>query len=315
MEDFRGNYRDVSSLMTEAWAENENQPLLYTPEFLRSSLDYPSATFALAPTIYEGEKPVAFVAGLPRHIRLDGSDLNLVLVTFLTVAPAYKRKGFGILLWTELVRRARAAGYDGMINYCVDGDLMDTMILGSCQRLGLPVERIDSVGYLFGMLFPKGAPVQLSVTTEHADTLMELSAGLPDRTRLARLWSREEAEWQCTRDGALIETLEAGSRYGMLTGYLMPVASQQNLKCLLVEDILWGALDSQEQASLARRFMQSAAAAGARFAVVPSMGYADTEPFVAARCRPNRRLVHAYLSIWSNHSQTGPLDSFYLDVL
>jgi hypothetical protein len=202
-----------------------------------------------------------------------------------------------------------------MINYCVAGDSMDTMIVGSCQRLGLPIDRIYSVPYLFGMLFPKGTPAPLPATTGYADTLMELAAELPGRTRLARLWSREEAEWQCKRDGALIEKLDAGSRYGMLTGYVMSVARQQDLKCILVEDILWGTLDRQEQAILASRFMQNAAASGARFAVVPSMGYTNTEPFLAARCRPNRRLVHAYLSIWSNRQQTGPLDSFYLDVL
>ncbi len=315
MEDFRGDYSAVASLMAEAWAENDNQPLLYTPAFLRSCFDCPSATFTLAPTIYEGETPVAFVAGFPRRILLDGRELNILLVTFLTVAPAYKRKGFGILLWAELVRRARAAGFDGMVNYCVDGDSMDSMIVGSCQRLGLPVERIFSIPYLFGMLFPKNAADPLPSAAGYAATLTELGGMLQGRTRLSRVWTREEAEWQCGRDGAIIERLDAGSRRGILTGYLMSVAGQQDVKCLLVEDILWGTLDSQEQTVLAKRFIQSAAAAGARLAVVPSLGYANTSPFVAARCRPNRRVVHAYLSIWSSQSPSGALDSFYLDVL
>ena len=315
MEDFRGDYLQVASLINEAWAENENQPLLYTPEFLRSTFAYPSATFSLAPTIYEGQRPVAFVAGFPRRIRLDGKELNIVLVTLLTVAPEYKRKGYGILLWSELVKRARASGFDGMINYCVEGDSMNAMIQGSCHRLGVPIDRVYSVSYLFGMLFPKADVCAAPPVSECVDTFTQLAAELRERTRLARTWSRDEASWQCSRDGALVEKLQVGSHRGMLSGYVMSVAGQAGAKCLLVEDILWGDLDSHDQEVLTKRFLHRAAASGARLAIIPMLGYAGVEPFIKNRCRPSRRLVHAYLTIWSDRPRPESLTSFYLDVL
>ena len=112
IEDFRGDFAAVAALMQQSWAENREQSLLYTADFLASCFDYPGANFSLAPTLYDGGKPVAFAAGFPRHVRFKGRELRLLLITFLTVAKEYKKTGYGIVLWNELVRRAQAAGFD-----------------------------------------------------------------------------------------------------------------------------------------------------------------------------------------------------------
>src|SRR6202049_3002489 len=130
--------------MQASWAENSGQVLLYSPEFLSSGFDYPEVDFSLAPTIYVQSKPVGFVAGFPRRVEFNGHHQKIVVIAFLTVLPEYKKKGFGLMLWSELVNRARAAGFDGMVNYCVDGEPMNAMIIGFCKRLPLPIATISS---------------------------------------------------------------------------------------------------------------------------------------------------------------------------
>src|ERR1700693_750177 len=140
--------------MQASWAENSGQPLLYTSEFLSSCFEYPGMAFSLAPAIYVQSQPVAFVAGFPRHVKFNGHQQKIIVITFLTVLPEYKKKGLGIILWSELVNRARAAGFDGMVNYCVDGEPMNAMIVGSCNRLKLPITRIYSARYISTVLRP-----------------------------------------------------------------------------------------------------------------------------------------------------------------
>jgi hypothetical protein len=313
LEDFRGDFGAIASLMEESWAENRSQPLLYTEEFLRSCFEYPGSGFPLAPTIYHGMKPAAFVAGFPRTIRLKDKEYNVLVITFLTVANEYKKGGYGIVVWSELVKRARAAGFDGMVNYCLDGEAMNGMILGSCRRLGLQAEDIFRVHYLTGLLSQKtnedpGDP-------KIVETFMNLADSITKIAPLARVWNRKEAEWQCTRSGAVIVRHRAGTRQGMLTGYILPIANPGRTKCLLIEDIFWGNLEADERQDLVRTFVAKAAAEGARLASLPVLGYADTQPFKAARFRPSPRVLHAYLTLWTcSLPPSEPLSSFYLDI-
>jgi GNAT superfamily N-acetyltransferase len=316
IEDFRGDFDRVASLVQEAWADNHNQPLLYTAEFLASIFEYPGAAFALAPTLYDGPAPIAFIAGFPRRIRYKGCERRIVIASFLSVSREFKKKGYGIVLWSELVRRAQAAGFDGIMNYCVEGEPMNGMILGSCRLLKIPVERVRPISYLSCVIWPKpSGAVRGRADASCVDDFMELAAPIADRIPLARVWSRPEAEWQCSRRlGAVAVRLGEGQGRGVLTGYIMSVADPKRTKCLLVEDILWGDLTAEERSELVRRLKSAATAAGARLAVVPVQGYSDMAPFLESGFRPSRRVVHAYFSLWAGSMDPGPLDAVYLDV-
>lgn len=319
IENFRGDFAPLAFLMQASWSENSGA-LLYTREFLSSSFDYPGSDFSLAPAIYVDSKPVAFVAGFPRRVKFNGRDQKIIVITFLTVLPEYKKKGLGIILWSELVNRARAAGFDGMVNYCVDGEPMNAMIVGSCKRLKLPIERIYSARYM--------STVLRSVHHGHdshdhnqqtAGMLVNLAAPLGDTQPLARIWTTPEAEWQCIRRSQpIIESLSAGGHSGLLTGYIMSISDKKHTKCLLIEDILWGNLIGEERQTLLQKFLKKAGAAGVHLATVPVLGYADMEPFKKARFQSTRRVLHAYLTLWpaAGHVElpSEPLPSMYLDV-
>jgi hypothetical protein len=319
IENFRGDFAQLASLMQASWAENSGQALLYTSEFLSSCFDYPAADFSMAPAIYVQSKPVAFVAGFPRNVKFNGREQKIMVITFLTVLPEYKKKGLGIMVWSELVNRGRAAGFDGMVNYCVDGEAMNAMIVGSCKRLKLPVVRIYSARYMSTVLRSGNHGHDSSDNIQQpADIFLDLAAPLVDSQPFARIWTKPEAEWQCVRRSqAITETVSAENRYGLLTGYIMSISGKDHTKCLLIEDILWGTLTTEERQTLLQKFLKKAATAGVRLTTVPVLGYADMEPFKKARFQSTRRVLHAYLTLWSaGHADlpSEPLSSMYLDV-
>jgi len=313
--DFQGDFDQLAVLMEQSWSENHAQSLLYTQPFLESCFQYPGSTFALAPTIYHGSTPVGFVAGFPRSVRYMGSDRKILIITFLTVAPEFKKAGYGIVLWSELVKRAQALGFDGMMNYCVEGEAMNGMILGCCHRMRLPVEHIFSVSYLSSILWPRAVSATATETAfDPIDALLDEAAPIADRTPLARQWTPQEARWQCTRPDAVLAHYECESRRGLLTGSIMELTDANHTRTLLVEDVLWGSLQAEERVRLVKLLVAKATAQGARMATVPVQGYADMEPFRAARFRPSTRVLHAYFTLWNGPSSLERVPSFYLDV-
>jgi hypothetical protein len=317
IEDFRGDFQEVSRMIERSWAENSYQPLLYEPDFLASCFDYPAARYSLAPTIYKSDEPLAFGAVLPRRVRLAGRDLNLGINAFLTSASDYKKRGYGLIVWDELVKRARAAGLDGMLNYCMEGEAMNGIISGCCRMLKLPTAHAYVVHYWSRMLQSRNTESAAENTGANlVEHFIELTASLADRTPLARLWSLDEADWQCHRRfGAVVAEIERGQRRGILTGYVMTIANASRTKCLMIDDVLWGDLEAPERSKLVRVLLDRAALAGAQVAVLPVLGYADLSPFHEARFRPSRQVLHAYLTVWNGEPFTEPLSSMYIDVI
>jgi len=316
LESFRGDFDQVASLIQRSWAENPKPPFLYTPEVLSSFFDYPGTDIAFSPALYDGPSPVAFIAGFPRRVRLRDREARILISALLSVAPEKKRMGYGLILWSELVKRARAGGFDGMMSYCVEGDPMDHMILAGAHRLSVPVERSLAIPYLARPVWPKAAPrVDAPDPAALLDGFLQLTVSGPEQAALSRVWSRSEAEWQCAgRTGAIVASLTKGGRRGMLTGYVMQVADLRRTKCLLVEDVLWGDLGRDERTALLGDLMVRAAAEGVRIATVPVLNYSDLVPFQEAGFRPAKRTLNAYLSIWDGRPPLGTLSSMYLDV-
>jgi hypothetical protein len=302
--------------MERSWAENANQALLFSPDYLASCFEYPGAAFSLAPTIYEGRQPLAFAAAFPRRIFLDGRTLNIAIITFLTAANEYKKRGYGIVIWTELVKRIRAAGFDGMVNYGTEGESMNNMIPKCCHMLRLPTAHVRTIPYWSRMIqSKKTGSARVAHPENVVDQFLELTSNMGE-VRLARLWTRDEADWHCNRRfGSIIAQLESGPRFGMLVGYIMEIANAERTKCLIVEDVLWGNLELSERETLVRMLIERAAAGGTKMAVLPLLGYADLEPFYLTRFRPSRRVQHAYLTVWNGTSFMDELPSIYLDII
>jgi hypothetical protein len=316
IENFRGDYQNLAELLRLSWGENSQQALYYSAEFLESFLNAPGAQSTLTPALYQDDALLAFAAGFNRTIEYRSQSFQLATNSFLSVLPEYKKFGFGIVLWSELVKRARANGLDGMLNFCVNGEPMNQMIEGSCRRLNLPVHRIFSVRYMSSLLQPQAfvAAPDVSPST-HVEDFLSLAAKLAASQPLARKWTLEEAEWQCLRrTGGIFAHASYGSRRGFLTGYVMPIQDRERTKCLLVEDIFWDELHHEERIQLLHQFLSRAVSQGARMASVPDLGYADLSPFKKFRFFPARRVLHCYLTFFKGNLPLETLSSMYLDV-
>ncbi|MGH7023397.1 MAG: GNAT family N-acetyltransferase [Caulobacteraceae bacterium] len=304
--------------MRQAWSHDPGA-FLYTADYLNSMVYSPGAGPDFAPTLYEDGRPVGFASCFPRAVVVDGRELSVVVSAHLSISPKYQKLGLGGVLLGEVVKRAKASGYDGMVQYCIVDGPMNSIVLGVGRVLGIPVQHVYSIGYRSRILFPAARlevePVEPEADQRQAPSmLVALASEIAPSKGLIRKWSAGQAEWQCNRAGAVAEVLVSGSRRGMLTGYVIQLAADGNPGCLVIDDVLWGTLESAERSVLLKRFLQRASAAGARLAIVPSLGYADLTPFEAGNFRPSTRVLNAYLSIWSGGEPSGLLPAFYLDV-
>jgi hypothetical protein len=315
---FRGDFAELAAAIQRSWANNSNQPLLYSEAFLRSAFAYPGASFSLSPAVYDETGLLGFLAGFPRTIRWNGEPTRIILNTLLTAATTVKGPGVAIKLWTDMVERSRDHGYSGTITYCVEGDGMDRMMPLFTRLLKLNTARICSAQFLVRLLPPESSPQVQSFdrcADIDIDLFMELASDLPGNLPLVRLWTRPEAEWQCRdRAGAIAVSHESGGRRGILTGYLMQASSVPVTTVVLLEDLLWGDLEPTGCAELLKKFMQTATDRGARFASCPVLGYAASDPLTDAGFRRSRRVIHTYLTFW-NGFQPEQVLGLYLDVL
>src|ERR1700739_3944223 len=91
---FNGDFHELAEFIARSWSENKEQPLRYSDHFLSSEFEYPGSSFDLAPAVYREGRLVGFIAGFPRTVRVAGQLRRLLVVSYLTVAPEYKRAGY-----------------------------------------------------------------------------------------------------------------------------------------------------------------------------------------------------------------------------
>jgi hypothetical protein len=316
--DFNGDFSELAAMMRVTWAANQEQPLRYSCEFLRNMFTYPGSNFELSPAIYRNNALIGFIAGFPRRIRAEGQELRVLLNTFLSVLPGHQAAGLGIHLWTELSKRARNQGFDGMIGFCVEGDQMNRMVLQIAGRSRLPTSRVFSIGYL-GRMMPSGVPVALADSTARSMDLegfLKAAADVGKTVPLSRIWTEEEAEWQSARRYRPVSVeYSTQSGRGFITGYVMEVERADSMSILIVEDLLWGNLEASERISMTKKFLERATELRVRSVVCPDLGYADLRPLTASGFMRTRRLLHMYLTLWNGVLPAEPYKSVYVDVL
>ncbi|HEY3412193.1 MAG TPA: GNAT family N-acetyltransferase [Armatimonadota bacterium] len=310
--DFSGDYAALSQLMTASWNQNQGQGLDYSPEFLRSYLQYPGMTPALAPVILDNGRPIAFVCAFPRTLRIAGQTRRFALLTLFTVSPACKGRGLGVKIWVECLRRAREAGFEGTLHYCVDGNVSNHVITTAARQAGYTTQPVLSVPYLMAYIGNQpGDPLPEVDAAQAAAALVDHAERLSSRLPIARLWSPQEALWQCRdRFGALAYFDPASG--ALLSGYVVSSTDEARTPCLFLDEVHWAGLASEQRGPFLKTFLRSASQR-ARLATVPLLGYVDPADLKAAGFRRSPRLLHTYLTLWT--SEAAPVDSLYADVL
>jgi GNAT superfamily N-acetyltransferase len=311
-----GRVHDVataSAVIASSWKENRDKPLDYTPEFLQSFLSYPAPLQppVLAPAIYSGDLLVAFVAAVPRMIRIENEIRTIALITFFTVAPEWKGKGLGKAVWAECLLQAKAAGYDGAIHYCVEGNISNQVTLSAATQSGFQTQRIFQVRYLMRLL--RSSKADKVGRDANPQEFLDAAKGID--VPITRVWSHSEAEWQCKlRSGAASTSYSSGSNTGVLNGYIQQVADSAKTSCLFIENVLWGSLVDEERRILVDQYIEEQSKK-ATIAVLPLLECADVSPFTAAGFRRSTRSLNAYLTLWNSSLAHETVPGMYIDVL
>jgi hypothetical protein len=314
IETFRGDWAELEQMMQVSWSSNREQPMRYTQQFLRSAFDYPGSNIDLAPSIYSGETLKAFVGGFPRTARLWGRPVRLLLNSFLTASLEARKSGYGLILWRALLDRAEKAGYQGTINFCVQGDEMNEMMPAVARLFRLNTQQIYTVEYLSRFLRPAEARELLPASDLEIELFCELAAEIVDNVPLARTWTYAEAEWQCrNRCDAISASLKEGGHRGMLTGYAME-AGTPTTRVAMLEDLFWGDLDDSQRRALLRNFLDAAAARQCQVVSCPVLGYSSVETLTATGFRRSHRVLHTYLTLWNDQTPR-QVSSIYVDVV
>lgn len=303
----------AAELMRASWSENRESPLDYDADVLRSYLEYPGDGPVLAPALLDDGRLVAFVVGMPRTVSLHGEPRRLLLMTFFTVAPGWKGHGLGAEVWAECLRRARDAGYDGAVHYCVDGNVSNHVTLAGARRLGLSSTHLGTVCYLMRLLTPvAGGP--RAARPPVVDDFLQAARTAAGHAAFARRWTAAEAAWQCHgRLEPIGVTCRQGDAAGAIAGYGMRMLDSLRTRCAFVDDVLLHELAPPDRVHLVEEFV-AAAAAHARIAVVPVLDYADMSAFHATGFRRSPRTLNAYLTMWDAVADVD-VRSMYMDVL
>ena len=94
---------------------------------------------------------------------LEGRKQRLACITFWTTSAKFKGRGYGSRVWMEILRRARDSGYDGAVNFCVDGAPTNAIVMACGERVNAEVYRVFSTKYLARLLRP--APMTKTVAS------------------------------------------------------------------------------------------------------------------------------------------------------
>jgi len=312
LQAFNGDFAELAALMQSSWAENVQEPLAYSEQFLASALSQPGASLDLCPSLYEDGKLVAFGAGLPRNLRVGDRSCKVLLDSFITVAPTHKGRGLGGLIWSGIAGAAKRHGHDGLITFCVEGDRMNGSLLKFAERYSLPTQESLAVRYLARPV-PKGRATE--VTTADPECLLQASENLDAAIGFRRVWTADDAEWQCRRrEGALGVSLEREGKCGAITAYAMPTAGAKPVLCGLVEDVLWEGLEHADRKQLVSSLVDAASAAHIDLLLVPNLQFTELTPFAEAGFRSTRRTLQMYLTSWSENFPLHEVTSAYIDV-
>jgi GNAT superfamily N-acetyltransferase len=298
--------------MSFSWAENQQGALLYPESFLRSALEQPGTSLDLCPAGYEDGKLVAFGAAFPRRIQADGQTWNLLLDSFITVAPSHKGRGLGAAIWRGLAEIGKRHGFDGLITMCVEGDHMNTLLPGIAERSALPTVHALTIQYL-GRPVPKDR--EGSLRKANSEFLMRGSWAINENVEFGRVWTQQEAEWQCReREGAFGCSLAGSAGGGTISAYTQLAAGATPTLCGLVDDIIWGELEAAERKQLAGTLLESAATAGVDLLLAPVLNYTDMTALSEVGFRKTRRALNMYLTSWNPHFKLHALSGAYIDV-
>jgi GNAT superfamily N-acetyltransferase len=308
---FNGPLALAAALVDRAW--KGNREFGYDERFLTSHLAPRGGVQPVAVAAQAEGRLNGFVAALPREVTWNGQPRLFALMTFFAVEPDLQGRGIGARLWQSCLTALRARGFDGVIHYCAAGNRSNDVTVAGAAAAGCFAHRVRAIQYL--RLLLRGGSSSSAEASKSVDTFMSAAEAAASKLRLARRWSRTEAEFHMwDRPDAFVVTEEGGSGALAIAGHLRTIADSGQTRCVVVDDVLVAGGPVEESVRVARQFL-ACAADSARLAIVPDASGSDLTFLRSLGFRRSPTVMNAYVTLWEPWLEPPASMPIYMDVM
>lgn len=312
--------REVSDFLNRIWAR---PTWYYTPELLAAYLDRPTGDASLSIGLYSGNAIAGYLAHIPYRIRLHNREHDVVYGTFWTADPCHRGGNIALKLQRELMRRSRERGFDGFIVVTKAGSAEEKAAKLVLSRLELP--------FCLACQFRPALAAPVSVRRrltglplgqvllyeprfcEQAQVLLQISY---NSVELTRTYALEDVHFILSGrpETRTWVYLENGRPRGLFNVLRKKFAAQSDSINAHVEQVAFGDLNTP-----ARRAFLAAVFADPYWDDVNAIyllptGCMDFHLFTEIGFLRTRYELSLYLTPLKHSFQTGPINSFNLDV-
>ena len=111
---------DASRLIDKAWAADYGVEgyIAYEPEILERQFETEKGSIWLGS--YHGDKLIGVNVSFPRKIMIEGNEVDTAIPTYLSVDPAFRRRGIAVALVKGIIERKRNSGKRMILPYFDD---------------------------------------------------------------------------------------------------------------------------------------------------------------------------------------------------
>lgn len=269
---------------------------------------------------------VSYVAFMPFDIEYRQRRYRTVFCSFMTVATDYHGRGLNAPQQVALVEKAVKLGYDLYTVICEDGAVSNVSLERIFARLGLGLKRVRVMGYLGcrNDLVQPILPVSSSERTRRlaADDLAsvtELVESMGKGCDLRKMISPLDVEFLFLgRPHARTFVYVCDGKIRALANLLiLEVLDSETSVNVYFENVHFGDLSDAEQLEFVGDCLIQLQDTGFRMAILPDIGYVNTEPFRKYRFRAMPRQLNLYMTELKPGIIPGGvrnINSFYLDI-
>ncbi len=311
---------EVSEFLNRVWAR---PTWYYTPEFFATYLDRPTGDPSLSIGLYSGGAIAGYLAHIPYRIRLHDREHDVVYGTFWTADPTRRGGNIALRLQRELMRRSRERGFDGFIVVTkADSEeekagklVLSRLELPFCLACRFRPALAAPVSVRRRLAGVSGRQVQLYEPRfcDEARVLLESSC---KSVELARIYALEDVHYILsgrpkTRTWIYVEN---GRVRGLFNVLRKKFVAQSDSVTAHVEHVAFGDLDAPAcRAFLAGVFADPYWDEINAVYLLPT-GCMDCHLFTGIGFLRTRYELSLYLAPLKTSFQTGPINSFHLDV-
>lgn len=323
IEPFRGDIEALEKMALYSWRNEygvESFPNFYRPAFLRFLFE-PLKDKRHLIAAYRGDEIVSFLANLPRKFHYKGNVYDAVLSCIMVTRRDLLRQGLGLAIINEGLKINREMKYDFALMTLEKGH-RSTLLVQKLKKEGHVVEWVKKITVMARILDldrvfsseevktwerlalkiikadkapkPKSDLSLREYRKADLDGCLELLNRYTNHVRLARIWQRDELDWELDHpDVSKTLVLERdGKTEGMINFIYHEHLGKTTERWAWINHVAFPELTSPERADFMRNFLCYIKGNNCIGAIEWTKKYYPMTPLYSARFFPYFRSVN-----------------------